>query len=49
MYFTILNIINKVFKEDDYITALYGLEMSNLYSMIVRTNLGLGNIDECLN
>lgn len=49
MYFTILNIINEVFKEDDYVPALYRLEMGNVYAMIARTYLGLGNIDECLN
>ena len=49
MYFTILNIINEVFKEDDYVPALYKLEIGNVYAMIARTYLGLGNIDECLN
>ena len=49
MYFTILNIINEVFKEDDYVPALYRLEMGNLYAMIARTYLGMENIDECLN
>lgn len=49
MYFTILNIINEVFKEDDYVPALYRLEIGNVYAMIARTYLCLGNIDECLN
>ena len=49
MYFTILNIINEVFKEDDYVPALYRLEIGNVYAMIARTYLGIGNIDECLN
>ncbi|MBQ3001803.1 MAG: helix-turn-helix domain-containing protein [Bacilli bacterium] len=49
MYFTILNIINEVFKEDDYVPALYRLEMGNLYAMIARTYLEMENIDECLN
>lgn len=49
MYFTIFNIINEVFNEDDYVPALYKLEMGNVYAMIARTYLGLGNIDECLN
>lgn len=49
MYFTILNIINEVFKEDDYVPVLYRLEMGNIYAMIARTYLEMGNIDECLN
>ena len=49
MYFTILNIINEVFEEDDYVPALYRLEIGNVYAMIARTYLGMGNIDECLN
>lgn len=48
MYFTILNIINEVFKEDDYIPALYKLEMGNVYSLIARTWLSMGNTDKCL-
>ncbi len=48
MYFTILNIINEVFREDDYIPALYKLEMGNVYALIARTYLSMGNIDKCL-
>ncbi len=48
MYFTILNIINEVFKEDDYVPALYKLEMGNVYALIARTYLSMGNIDRCL-
>lgn len=47
MYFTILNIINEVFKEDDYIPALYKLEMGNVYALITRTWLSMGNTDKC--
>lgn len=47
MYFTILNIINEVFKEDDYIPALYKLEMGNVYALIARTWLSMGNTDKC--
>lgn len=48
MYFTILNLINDVFKEDDYIPALYKLEMGNVYALIARTYLSMGNTDKCL-
>lgn len=48
MYFTILNIINEVFREDDYIPALYKLEMGNVYALIARTYLSMGNFDKCL-
>lgn len=49
MYFTIFDIINYIFKEDDYIPALYKLEMGNLYALIAETYLSMGNTDECLN
>ena len=48
MYFTILNIINEVFKEDDYVPALYKLEIGNVYALIARTYLSMGNTDKCL-
>ena len=48
MYLTILNIINNVFIEDDYISALYKLEMGNVYAFIARTYLSMVNTDKCL-
>lgn len=49
MYFAIFDIINYVFKEDDYVPAFYKLENGNVYAMIARTYLSMGNTDECLN
>ena len=49
MYFTIMDIINYIFKEDDYIPALYKLEIGNIYALIARTYLRMDNINECLN
>lgn len=49
IYFSIFDYINYIFKDDDYIPALYRTEYGNLYSFIARTYLNMGNIDECLN
>ena len=43
-----MNIINEVFKKDDYVPALYKLEMDNVYALIARTYLSMGDIDKCL-
>lgn len=48
MYFSALDIINYVFKEDEYVPQLYKVENGNIYCFIARTYIKMNNNEECL-
>ena len=48
MYFGALDILNYVFKEDEYVPQLYKVENGNIYCFIARTYIKMNNIEECL-
>ncbi len=48
MYISVLDMINYVFKEDDYTPPLYKVEDGNVYYFIARTYLKMENISECI-